>query len=191
MSDQVVSLKGAAGGKTDPQPAISIHELDKADKRESSSVTESSSLVELEESIDSHSLWPWGSSSKKPDPDSIATVRSVFDDPVLAPYYTPKPEYENAHRFDVKERWTVREENTLRRAIDWKIFLWILVMFFGLNIDRGNLGNATADNLLDDLGITTNDYNNAQNMYRVGFLIAEIPSQVRFCQDFLLSVSGH
>ena len=129
MSEQVVSLKGAAGGKTDPQPAISIHELDKADKRESSSVTESSSLVELEESIDSHSLWPWGSSSKKPDPDSIATVRSVFDDPVLAPYYAPKPEYENAHHFDVNERWTVREENTLRRAIDWPMDLGHVLRF--------------------------------------------------------------
>ncbi|KAI7780593.1 hypothetical protein LA080_015876 [Diaporthe eres] len=52
------------------------------------------------------------------------------------------------------------------------------VMFFGLNIDRGNLGNAAADNLLKDLNINTNDYNNAQNMYRVGFLIAEIPSQM-------------
>ncbi|KAI8205849.1 putative transporter [Colletotrichum sp. SAR 10_86] len=51
-------------------------------------------------------------------------------------------------------------------------------MFFALNIDRGNLGLATADGLVDDLGINTNDYNNAQNMYRVGFLIAELPSQM-------------
>ncbi|CAI7638905.1 unnamed protein product [Penicillium pancosmium] len=112
------------------------------------------------------------------DLDSIATVRSVFDDPLLARFYQPHADYENLAHFDPNERWTYREERTVRRKTDWKILLWILVMFFGLNIDRGNLGNAAADNLLDDLHITTNDYNNAQNMYRIGFLIAEIPSQM-------------
>ncbi|KAF5856469.1 hypothetical protein ETB97_007300 [Aspergillus alliaceus] len=73
---------------------------------------------------------------------------------------------------------TYREERSVRQKTDFKVFLWILVVFFGLNIDRGNLGNASADNHLPDLGINTNDYNNAQDMYRTGFLIAEIPSQM-------------
>lgn len=115
---------------------------------------------------------------RKVDPDAIATTRSVFDDPLLRQYYQPHPQYENLHRFDIEERWTYREEAAVRRKTDWTILLWILVMFFGLNLDRGNLGNAAADNLLTDLKITTNDYNNAQNMYRIGFLIAEIPSQM-------------
>ncbi|TDZ31613.1 putative transporter [Colletotrichum spinosum] len=76
------------------------------------------------------------------------------------------------------ELWTHREERSVRRKVDFRIFVWVLVMFFALNIDRGNLGLATADGLVDDLGIDTNDYNNAQNMYRVGFLIAELPSQM-------------
>ncbi|KPM43193.1 putative transporter [Neonectria ditissima] len=116
--------------------------------------------------------------SANKDLDAIATERSVFDNPDLAQFYQPKEDYENLHRFDPNERWTHREEQAVRRKTDLKIFLWILVMFFGLNIDRGNLGNAAADNLLNDLKINTNDYNNAQNMYRVGFLIAEIPSQM-------------
>ncbi|PYH67421.1 putative MFS transporter [Aspergillus vadensis CBS 113365] len=116
--------------------------------------------------------------TKKHDPDAIATTRSVFDDPSLAPFYQPHPKYENLHRFDPSARWTYREENKVRRKTDWSILLWILVMFFGLNLDRGNLSNANSDNLLGDLNLTTNDYNNAQNMYRVGFLIAEIPSQM-------------
>ncbi|KAE8352877.1 putative MFS transporter [Aspergillus coremiiformis] len=118
------------------------------------------------------------SKKKAVDLDAIATTRSVFDDPNLAKYYQPHPEYENLHRFDPSERWTYREERSVRRKTDFRIFIWILVMFFALNIDRGNLGNAAADNLLPDLHINTNDFNNAQNMYRVGFLIAEIPSQM-------------
>ncbi|GAM33985.1 transporter [Talaromyces pinophilus] len=115
---------------------------------------------------------------KHVDLDAIATTRSVFDDPLLRQYYQPHPQYENLHRFDIDERWTYREEAAVRRKTDLTILVWILVMFFGLNLDRGNLGNAAADNLLKDLKITTNDYNNAQNMYRIGFLIAEIPSQM-------------
>lgn len=118
------------------------------------------------------------SQRRRVDGNAIATTRSVFDDPSLRKYYLPHPQYENLHRFDPSERWTYREEAAVRRKTDLKIFLWILVMFFGLNLDRGNLGNAAADNLLEDLKLSTNDYNNAQNMYRVGFLISEIPSQM-------------
>jgi hypothetical protein len=117
-------------------------------------------------------------SRRTDNPDAIATVRSVFDDPLLAKYYQPHPDYENLTHFDPSARWTYREEIAVRRKTDWTVLLWILVMFFGLNLDRGNLANAAADNLLDDLHLTTNDYNNAQNMYRIGFLIAEIPSQM-------------
>jgi len=30
------------------------------------------------------------------------------------------------------------------------------VMFFGLQVDRGNLAQAVSDNMLDDLGMNTN-----------------------------------
>lgn len=47
---------------------------------------------------------------KELDLDAVSTRRSVYDDPDMAPHYYPKKEYENAHRFDPKARWTVREE---------------------------------------------------------------------------------
>ncbi|KAI8244005.1 putative transporter [Colletotrichum sp. SAR 10_96] len=134
-----------------------------------------------EPSVQQETYTSWGfvgNKRQKTDPDAIATVRSVFDNPDLAQFYHPKPEYENYRAFDPNERRTHREEQAIRRKVDIRIFIWVLVMFFALNIDRGNLGLATADGLVDDLGINTNDYNNAQNMYRVGFLIAELPSQM-------------
>ncbi|RAH46335.1 putative MFS transporter [Aspergillus brunneoviolaceus CBS 621.78] len=140
----------------------------------------SSSLAEPDDEPQSRSLFAFFSARKKKtiDLDAVATTRSVFDDSNLARFYQPHADYENLHRFDPSERWTYREERAVRRKTDLTILLWIFVMFFGLNLDRGNLSNASADNLLPDLGINTNDYNNAQNMYRIGFLIAEIPSQM-------------
>ena len=36
--------------------------------------------------------------------------------------------------------------------------VWVCVMFAALSIDRANIGNATSDGLLADLGITQADY---------------------------------
>ena len=47
---------------------------------------------------------------ERPDPNAIATRRSVFDDPVIAKHYWPTEKYENLHRFDVNARWTYAEE---------------------------------------------------------------------------------
>lgn len=50
-------------------------------------------------------------------------------------------------------------------------------MFFALNVDRGNLKQAIADNLLDDLGLTTDHYNTGKYFKLKCFEMLLEPSQ--------------
>ncbi|KAK9452719.1 major facilitator superfamily domain-containing protein [Dipodascopsis uninucleata] len=112
------------------------------------------------------------------DIDGIATQPSVFDDPEKSKYFLPHARYENTHRIDPSFRWTWREEYSLVRKIDFRIMLWCCIMFMSLQLDRGNLSQAVADNFLTDLNFTTNVFNNGNTIFKVFFLVSEIPSQL-------------
>lgn len=120
----------------------------------------------------------WRRAKERHKPDDIATQPSVFDDPELAKYFQPSDKYENRHRFDPSFRWTWAEEIPLVRRIDWKVTLWSCLAFFALDLDRSNISQANTDNFLDDLGLDTNDYNLGQTVFRLSFLLAELPSQL-------------
>lgn len=130
----------------------------------------------------------------KTDPNNIATQPSVFDT-ADAKYFEPSPEYENKHRFDPLFRWTWGEQTKVTRKADFRILPWVclssiflsntrliivkcMLLFFALDIDRSNITNATADNFLDDLGLSQSDYNLGQTLSKIGFLVAELPSQL-------------
>ncbi|KAG8763653.1 hypothetical protein FRC11_014630 [Ceratobasidium sp. 423] len=81
------------------------------------------------------------------------------------------------HRWDPAATWDQEEEKALVRKIDIRLMTWLCLMFFGLQMDRGNIGNALTDNFLADLKLTTNDYNNGTTIQLLAFLAAELPSQ--------------
>ncbi|KAJ3034586.1 hypothetical protein HDV00_004858 [Rhizophlyctis rosea] len=116
---------------------------------------------------------------EKKDKDNVhfSTV-NVFDDEDLAEHYQPREDYEGRHRFDPKLQWEPEEERKLIRKIDNRIMAFVCLMFFALQLDRGNIGQALADNFLADNGFSTNDYNYGQTINLLCFLAAELPSQV-------------
>ncbi|KAL4771334.1 major facilitator superfamily domain-containing protein [Aspergillus nidulans var. acristatus] len=100
---------------------------------------------------------------------------NVTEDPRL---YKPIDTYEGLHRWDPDFEWTEEEERRIVRKIDARVCTFACVTFFALQLDRGNIGNALADTLLQDLRMTTNDYNTGQTIFLCCFLFAELPSQL-------------
>lgn len=102
----------------------------------------------------------------------------------LADAVPPHESYEGHHRWDPGLTWTAAEERKAVRKTDLYLLTWICFMvsfvtpsattfrsvltaqFFGLQLDRGNLSNALADNLLEDLHMNSDDYNNVSHQIR-------------------------
>ncbi|KAF2149177.1 phthalate transporter [Myriangium duriaei CBS 260.36] len=115
------------------------------------------------------------SKSSLPIPDRS---HNVWESVEAVEIYKPIEGYEGAHRFDHDYKWTPEEEKSLVRTLDWRIALPACLMFFALQLDRGNITQAVAGNMLTDLKLTTNDFNNGMTIFYCSFLFAELPSQL-------------
>ncbi|KAL4925429.1 major facilitator superfamily domain-containing protein [Aspergillus undulatus] len=103
------------------------------------------------------------------------TTFSATEDPR---FYRPIDSYEGLHRWDPYFDWTKEEERKIVRKIDLRVCTFACVTFFALQLDRGNICQALSDTLLEDLNMTSNDYNTGQTIFLCCFLFAELPSQL-------------
>lgn len=114
-------------------------------------------------------------------PDSTDLKANPFLDPDVAAHYRAlyeQSQYECRHVFDPHLAWTPTEERRLVRKLDWRVSLWACVAFAALNIDRKNIAQAVSGNMLEDLGLSTDQYNYGNTIFLVSFLLAEVPSQL-------------
>jgi len=93
-------------------------------------------------------------------------------------WYEPPDSYESKHRWDPRATWTPEEEKKLVRRLDLRVAFVACICFAALQLDRNNISNALSDNFLNDIHVTTGDYNIGMTIFYVCFLAAELPSQM-------------
>lgn len=109
------------------------------------------------------------------------SLENIFSDPKIAAHYAEvyeKSQYECKHLFDPEFSWSKEEERRTVRKNDWNVTLLTFIMFTALDFDRYNVSQALSDNMLDNLNMSTDDYNTANTINLVCFLISELPSQL-------------
>jgi MFS family permease len=115
------------------------------------------------------------------DTSSIVSTPHIFQDPEVAEHYRSiyeKSKYEGRHLFDPELTWTEKEEKDLVKKTEFRVTFWAFIMLMALDFDRSNMSQANADNILTDLGLTTNDMNLGNTINLICFLSAELPSQL-------------
>lgn len=119
-------------------------------------------------------------SQAKPSFDTASASGSDVQStsPLLADVIPPHEDYEGHAHWDPTMTWTEKEERRVVWKTDIALLSAVCCMMFGLQLDRGNLSNALADNFLEDLNLSTNDYNNGTTIQLVCFLAAEFPVQL-------------
>ncbi|CAK7219942.1 hypothetical protein SEUCBS140593_004065 [Sporothrix eucalyptigena] len=76
------------------------------------------------------------------------------------------------------QTWTADEEKALVRKIDFIVMPILMLVFFALQLDRSNAGNALTDNFLVNVGITQNQFNIGTQLLNAGIVLLEIPSNL-------------
>lgn len=116
-------------------------------------------------------------SSSRQNGSSLKGVEASVGREQLSSVVPPDDLYEGKHRWDPAAEWSKKEERSVVWKTDIRLMSWLCVMFFALQLDRGNLANALADDFLDDMGFTSDIYNNGTTIQLVAFLSAEFPAQ--------------
>ncbi|VUC26854.1 unnamed protein product [Clonostachys rosea] len=106
----------------------------------------------------------------------MAAVKEISEQQVARDSFSEndrKHEEENDDLF-----WTEEEEAALLRRVDILLMPILILGFFALQLDRGNIGNALTDGFFKDVGITQNQFNTGQQLLSLGIIVLEIPSNM-------------
>ncbi|KAM0319828.1 hypothetical protein ACHAO8_000870 [Botrytis cinerea] len=106
-----------------------------------------------------------------PTDDITSRVDSVDEDP------TEKSNSELNKRLLAVE-WHEDEEKRILRRLDFYLIPLVMIMFFTLNLDRGNIGNALTDNMMGDLSMNQESVNTGNSLVYVGICIGDIPANL-------------
>ncbi|KAL4792208.1 vitamin H transporter [Aspergillus venezuelensis] len=74
--------------------------------------------------------------------------------------------------------WSTEEESSVVRRIDWVLLPALIAANFMVEIDRGNLSNSLTSTITQDLNITRDQINVASQLFLVGVVIFELPSNI-------------
>ncbi|AEY95315.1 FACL203Cp [Eremothecium gossypii FDAG1] len=109
------------------------------------------------------------------------TGTNPFADPVVAEYYKNlyrEANYECRNHFDPELKWSKDEEKRLVRRLDFKVAFIACILFCAMEADRFNYFQGTSDEMLEELNVTTNDYNLGNQLFNVFHLLGTVPVQL-------------
>ena len=87
-------------------------------------------------------------------------------------------EPEDVKPIDLQADWTLAEEKRAKRKLDCLLMPLLVLGFFCLQLDRGNIANAITDTFMEDVGITQFQFNIGQQLLSLGIVLFEIPSNM-------------
>ncbi|KAL3473331.1 vitamin H transporter [Aspergillus californicus] len=102
------------------------------------------------------------------------------DTTMVSPAEVPPSEKgaETEATVQIEPDWTPEEEQRVVRLIDWILLPILIAANFMVEIDRGNLSNSLTSTILQDLNISSNKINVASQLFSVGVIIFELPSNI-------------
>ncbi|KAG0235238.1 major facilitator superfamily domain-containing protein [Mortierella sp. GBAus27b] len=78
----------------------------------------------------------------------------------------------------VSEHFDTDAVRRLRTKIDWRLLPLVSVLYLCSFLDRVNIGNAKVAGIVQDLGLTPNEFSWALSIFFIGYVLFEVPSNI-------------